>query len=146
MGGMAAADAPAPAVDPRSFNKCLNDVDRLTGNSAEGHAWRKYLLIDSLREWAARRRNGEDRVPRDLSQQVLKRFNQMSVTSYQRQFLNSGPMASLQQEMLRHAAEPVRSDRLLQHLENFEMSGLPSDARLLARDCQYLAVGRQAAQ
>ena len=50
-------------------------------------------------------------------------------------------MASLRQEMLRHAAEPVRSDRLLQHLENFEMSGLPSDARLLARDCQYLAVG-----
>ena len=30
MGGMAAANAPAPAVDPRSFNKCLNDIDQLT--------------------------------------------------------------------------------------------------------------------
>ena len=27
MGGMVAANAPAPAVDPRSFNKCLNDID-----------------------------------------------------------------------------------------------------------------------
>ena len=56
MGGMAAADAPVPAVDPRSFNKCLSDIDRLTNNSSEGHAWRKYLLIESLHDWAARRR------------------------------------------------------------------------------------------
>ena len=143
---MIAADAPAPAIDPRSFNKCLNDVDQLTGNSSEGHAWRKYLLIESLHEWAARRRSNDERVPHDLAQQVLTRFNQPSVTSHQRQFLTSGPMAALHQEMVRHTAEPVQSNRLLQHLENYEKSGLPSDARLLARDCQFLAVGSGAAQ
>ena len=105
MGGMAAADAPAPAVDPRSFNKCLNEVDQLTNNSSEGHAWRKYLLIESLHDWAARKRNSDERLPHDLAQQVLKRFNQMSVTSHQRQFLTSGPMAALDQEMVRHTAE-----------------------------------------
>ena len=146
MGGMAAADAPVPAVDPRSFNKCLSDIDQLTSNSSEGHAWRKYLLIESLHDWAARRRNSDERLPHDLAQQVLKRFNQMSVTSHQRQFLTSGPMASLHQEMLRHTAEPVESNRLLQHLENYEKSGLPSDARLLARDCQFLAVSSGSAQ
>ena len=146
MGGMVAADAPAPAVDPRSFNKCLNEIDQLTSNSSEGHAWRKYLLIESLHDWAARRRNSDERLPHDLAQQVLKRLNQMSVTSHQRQFLTSGPMAALHQEMLRHTAEPVESNRLLQHLENYEKSGLPSDARLLARDCQFLAVGSGAAQ
>ena len=143
---MVAANAPAPAVDPRSFNKCLNEIDQLTSNSSEGHAWRKYLLIESLHDWAARRRNNDERLPRDLAQQVLKRLNQMSVTSHQRQFLTSGPMAALQQEMLRHTAEPVESNRLLQHLENYEKSGLPSDARLLARDCQFLAVSSAAAQ
>ena len=146
MGGMVAANAPAPAVDPQSFNKCLNEIDQLTSNSSEGHAWRKYMLIESLHDWAARRRKNDERVPRDLAQQVLKRFNQMSVTSHQRQFLTSGPMAALHQEMLRHTAEPVESNRLLQHLENYERSGLPSDARLLARDCQFLAVGSGAAQ
>jgi len=146
MGGMVAADAPAPAGDPRSFNKCLSDIDQLTSNSSEGHAWRKYLLIESLHEWAARHRNSDERLPRDLAQQVLKRLNQMSVTSRQRQFLTSGPVASLHQEMLRHTAEPVESNRLLQHLENYEESGLPSDAQLLARDCQFLGVSSGAAQ
>ena len=80
-------------------------------------------------------------MPRDLAQQVHKRLNQMSVNSHQRQFLTSGPMAALNQEMLRHTAEAVESNRLLQHLENYEKSGLPSDARLLARDCQFLSVG-----
>ena len=105
MGGMIAADAPAPAVDPRSFNKCLNEIDQLTSNSSEGHAWRKYLLIESLHDWAARRRNNDERLPHDLAQQVLKRLNQMSVTSHQRQFLTTGPMAALHQEMVRHTAE-----------------------------------------
>ena len=65
----------------------------------------------------------------------------MSLTSHQRQFLTSDPIAALQREMLRHTAEAVESTRLLQHLENYETGGLPSDAQLLARDCQYLAVG-----
>ena len=55
-------------------------------------------------------------------------------------------MASLHQEMLRHSGEAVESNRLLQHLENYEKSGLPGDARLLARDCQFLAVSSSAAQ
>jgi hypothetical protein len=144
MGGMAAADVPLPAVDPREINKCLSEIDQLTGNSTEGHAWRKYLLIESLHDWAARRR-GDERLPHDLAQQVLSRLNPMSVSSHQRQFLTTGPMADLHQEVLRHAAEPVESNRLLRHLENYEASGLSSDARLLARDCQFLSVGSGAA-
>ena len=146
MGGMPAADAPMPEVDPRKFNDCLNEVDRLTGNSSEGHAWRKYLLIESLREWAARRRNNDERLPHDLAQQVLKRYSQVSVSPHQRQFLGTGPMANLHREMVRHTAEPVESNRLLQHVEAYERSGLASDARLLARDCQFLAVGSGAPQ
>jgi hypothetical protein len=146
MGGMAGANAPLPAVDPRGLNKCLSDIDQLTANSSEGRAWRKYLLIEPLHDWAARRRAADERLPRDLAQQVLARLNQMPLTSRQRQFLASDPIAALQREMLRHTAEPVESDRLLQHLENYETSGLPSDARLLARDCQFLAVSSATAQ
>ena len=64
MGGMVAANAPTPTVDPQSFNKCLSEIDQLTDNSSEGHAWRKYLLIESLHDWAARRRKNDERVPR----------------------------------------------------------------------------------
>jgi hypothetical protein len=48
--------------------------------------------------------------------------------------------------MVRNTAEPVDSNRLLQHLENFERTGLPSDARILARDCQFLSVSSGIAQ
>ena len=146
MGGMVAANAPVPEVDPRSFNKCLSEIDQLTANSTEGRAWRNYLLIESLHDWAARRRANDERLPRDLAQKVLARLNQMSLTSHQRQFLTSDPIAALQREMLRHTAEAVEATRLLQHLENYETGGLPSDAQLLARDCQYLAVGSPAAR
>ncbi len=140
MGGLLLADAPAPTVDPRSFNKALTNVEKLTADSPEGHAWRKYLLLDSLRDWAARRRNGDERMPRELAQQWSARLNRISITSNQRQFLTSGAAAALNREMLRNTAEPVESSRLLEHLENYEKSGLPSDAHLLARDCQFLSV------
>ena len=146
MGGMVLADAPAPTADPRSFNKALSDVEKLTADSAEGHAWRKYLLIDSLRDWAARRRNKDERMPRELAQQWSARFDRMLMTSNQRQFLTSGPAAALNREMLRNTAEPVESSRLLEHLENYEKSGLPSDAHLLARDCRFLSVSNGQAQ
>jgi hypothetical protein len=146
MGGMVAADAPVPAVDARSLNKALADMEKITSDSSEGHAWRKYLLVDSLREWAARRRNGNERVPPELAQQVRARLNHLSMTSQQRMFLTTGPAAELDREMLRHTAEAVESNRLLQHLENYERSGLPSDARLLARDCQFLSVNSGVAQ
>ncbi len=48
--------------------------------------------------------------------------------------------------MIRNTAEAVESNRLLEHLENYERSGLPSDARLLARDCQFLSVSSGVAQ
>ena len=146
MGGMVAANVPPPEVDARSLNKALADIEQVTGDSSEGRAWRKYLLVDSLREWAARRRKGDERVPSELAQQVHARLNRPLLSPSQRQFLTTGPAAALNREMVRHTAEAVESNRLLQHLEAFERSGLPSDARILARDCQFLSVSSGVAQ
>jgi hypothetical protein len=146
MGGLVMADAPAPTADPRSFNKALSDVEKVTADSPEGRAWRKYLLIDSLRDWAARRRNSDERMPRELAQKYLARRDRMSMTSNQRQFLTSGAADALNREVLRSMAEPVASSRVLEHLENFEKSGLPSDAHQLAHDCQFLSVSTGDAQ
>ena len=145
MGGMVAADAPAPAVDPRRFNKCLNEVDQLTSNSSEGHAWRKYLLIESLREWApaaATTTSGCRATWRSRCSSVQPDVGHFASAAVPH--LRADGRASPGD------AAPHRraggSNRLLQHLENYEKSGLPSDARLLARDCQFLAVGTGAAQ
>ena len=145
MGGMIAADAPAPAVDVRSLNKAIADLDKLTADSPEGKAWRKYLLIDSLRDWAARHRNNDERSLATWPSRFIRACNGMSMSSVQRQFLTSGPAAALNREMVRHTAEEVSSNHLLQHLEAYERSRLPSDARMLAQDCQYLSVSSGAA-
>ncbi len=146
MGGLVAADSPVPDVDPKRMDDALGEIDNLTKGSAEGSAWRKFLHVDTLRDWSIRRKSADERVPRELAQQVLKRINQMSMSTHQRQFLASRPMAALNREMLRHTAEPVESNRLLQHIENYEKSGLPSDALVLAHDCQTLSVGSGEAQ
>jgi hypothetical protein len=137
--GRKAAAASAPQVDPQAMSVCLAEIDSLTGNSEEGKAWRKYLLVESLREWQARRKSSEERLPKELSHPLLKRLGQTPMSPRQRQFVASGPVASLHSQLLRHSAEPVDAGRLLAHLERYERTGLASDGRLLADDCQHLA-------
>ena len=139
MGGIA-ADLPAPAVDLKSMSDCVAQIETLTKDSDEGKAWRKFLLFDSLREWSNRRHSNKERLPRELSGQLLKRLNQMPMTPGQREFLTSGPLATLHTEVLRHAAQSMDPAQLLKHLERYERTGLPSDARVLANDCRYLNV------
>jgi hypothetical protein len=139
MGGLAAANDQAPPVDPRAMARCLGEIESLTRDSEEGKAWRRYLLLDALREWSGRRKSADERLPSDLSQQVLRRMNQSQMTAHQRQFVSSGPLASLHREVVRHASDPVDASRLLADLERYERTDLPNDGRRLAEDCQYLA-------
>ncbi|MGA2033631.1 MAG: hypothetical protein ABSG68_15360 [Thermoguttaceae bacterium] len=127
-------------ADGKTISLCLAKIDEMTRGSADGEDWRKYLLLDALQQWSAERKSSDDRVPRDLAQRLLKRLTQTPMQARQRQFLSSGPLATLQQELLRHAAQPVTAAALLEHMERYEQSGLTSDARLLATDCQYLAL------
>jgi hypothetical protein len=145
-----AAKQQAPAVDSRSMSLCLAQIDSLTGDSREGEAWRKYLMVDAIDNWMQRRKTADERMPSDLAQALLKRLNQVRITAEQRKVLESAPVAALRTELLRQTAQPIDSRRLLAHLERYERTGLPSEARLLANDYQYLAVastddGRQLA-
>ncbi len=55
-------------------------------------------------------------------------------------------MAALRAELWRWAAEPVSVAALLGHIERYERTGLPSDARRLALDCQNLLASPVEAQ
>ncbi|MEN6404852.1 MAG: hypothetical protein ABFC77_00120 [Thermoguttaceae bacterium] len=128
-----------PETDPHRLAMCVADVDALIGDSAEGRAWRQYLLVDVLRQ-SAQQPAIEDRATRQLAQEVLGRIAETPLTPYQRKFVSSGPVAALQAELRRWAAEPVSVARVLRDLETFERTSLPSDARRLAADLQSLGV------
>jgi hypothetical protein len=134
-----------PSVNQEAMALCLAKIDDLTEDSREGPAWREYLLLDALRESAARRNPQGEGIPRELAQQVLRRLHQASLTARQREFLSTGPVADLEEELLRQTAEPVDLGRLLRHIELYEKTDLSGDATLLARDCRLLALAPDAA-
>ena len=128
-----------PGADGAKVARCLDDIDNLTADSPEGAAWREYVSFDELRECNQQRGEGE-RLPRELAQRVTKRLTSTSLSPQQRKFLSLPPLATLLEELRKSLAEPVDSGSLLAHLERYETSGLPSDGRLLAKDCCHLAL------
>jgi hypothetical protein len=140
LGSPRVKDATSPDVDPVKLSLCLADVDTLTAKSAQGQAWREYLMLDALKEASRRSPSWEDRATQQLAQQALARISQTPLNANQRKFVSSGPVAALHDELRRWAAEPVGASAVLQHIETFERTCLPSDSEQLARDCQNLAV------
>ena len=82
----------------------------------------------------------QDALPQELALKVLQRLDHPEMSAQQREFVAGGPMGALRQELRRHTALAVQPGQLLRHLERYEQSGSASDARLLAEDCQYLAL------
>jgi len=136
--GPIAAEGSPP--DPKQLSLCLAEIHELTGDSAQGRAWREYLLVDALSQWSDKDRPPKDRLPRRLAQRVLNRLTQSPMSVEQQGLVSSGPVAALQAELQRWAAEPVALPELLRHLEQYEKTGLASDARLLAADCHRLGL------
>jgi hypothetical protein len=141
-----AMEAESPAVNPQVLSLCLNELDHITSGSSEGTQWRNYLLLDALKSWSAAHNSPQDRIPAEMARRLLARLHRAALLPAQRQFITDGPVAILHTELLRHLAEPVDMDRFLGHVERYEASGRPSDARLVREDCQYLSVGNEAQQ
>ena len=75
---------------------------------------------------------------RQTAQRALARLTQVPLTAEQQQFVAGGPVAALRDELRHWAAEPIGAAVLLRNIERYEATGLPSDSRRLAMDCQYL--------
>jgi hypothetical protein len=127
-------------IDPQKLAMCLAKVDILTSDSEEGKAWRDYLLIDALKETAKRQPSFEEKATQQIAKEVTTRLTQTPLTSRQQQFVTTGAVAALREELRRWAAEPVGAATLLRDIEAYERTSLPSDAKRLARDCQNLAL------
>jgi hypothetical protein len=140
LGSPQHADATVAEVDPEKLALCLAEIDAMTTGSAEGKAWREYLLIEALKQSATRPPSSTDPTTQKIARQVLARLTEMPLTAHQQKFVTHGPVATLRGELRRWAAEPVGAAAVLRHIETFEHTCLPSDAHRLARDCQNLTV------
>ncbi len=77
LGTLALVEKDKPKPDAQRMSMCLAEIDNLTKNSAEGRQWRKYLLVNALKELSLERSASESRAneQRKLTQQVLAQFD-----------------------------------------------------------------------
>jgi len=136
----------SPEFDQDELSACLADIDIITNDSTEGKAWRKFLMVDALKKSLAQQPSLEDDSPQELAKRVLARLSQTPLTHQQQRFISNGPVVALRSELRRWAAEPVEAAVLLRDIERYERTGLPSDARRLALDCQNLFASSSEAQ
>jgi hypothetical protein len=129
----------SPQRDAKKLTKCLAQIEIITGDSPEGQAWRDYLMIDALKQCAARQSSPSESRSREIVRQALIHLGETPLAPEQQRFIASEPVAALRAELWRWAAEPVSIAALLGHVERYERTGLPSDARRLALDCLSLS-------
>ncbi len=130
---------PVSSAHMEQLAMAVAELDAMTAHSPEGRAWRRFLLLDSLKELSARRRAGEVDEQRRLARRVLARLSSRRLSSEQRRFVRSGPVATVGRTLRAWVTEPIDPEQVLEHVEAYELTGLPSDARQLASDCQRLA-------
>ncbi|HOM15907.1 MAG TPA: hypothetical protein PLQ00_01185, partial [Thermoguttaceae bacterium] len=126
-------------ADWNELTQAVQELDRLTAVSPEGRAWRRYLLLDSLRELLARREQISSADRRALARRILERFTRRGLAPEQQGFLNTGPGGVVQRHLRAWAIEPApETPEVLAHVEAYEATAQPSDAQRLAADCQRL--------
>ena len=136
-----AAAAPVKAqAESHQLALCLAEIEAVTGDSAEGRAWRQFLLVDALRAQAARPSGSGDQIPPALAHDLLLRLHRTQFSAEQRQFIASRPVAKLERAMQRATVGPVDMAGILRHIEQYEQTRLASEGRRLAQDYQALAL------
>ncbi len=124
--------------DPRKLARCLAEIESVTGDSAEGRAWREYLMTGDIKEGLALGPSPDEAQLRRLARRILVRLMQTPLTPEQQDFVSGKAVTALRYELWLWAAKPISTAALLRNVERYERTGLPSDARRLAMDCQYL--------
>jgi len=137
-GGLRVTLGEPTAADWGRLASRLERVNRKLGTSVAGRAWREYLAWERL-EAAADASAADQAATRQVARETLARLTRGGFNARQRRFVASSPLAELTAELRYWAADPVQVAGLLAHAEQYERTGLPSDAECLVRDYLRLA-------
>ncbi len=144
-GGLRTPAGELAQADPQRLLACLTAVDAVTHGTSEGRSWGEYLALDSLRRVAGGQAEADGQ-SRTVAKLVLERLARVPMNARQRQFIAGKPVAALRSELRRWADEPIDLRKVLEHLEQYERSAVPSDARLVAKDCRRLLLSSTSEQ
>jgi hypothetical protein len=137
-GGLDTSQEHASRAVPARLASCLARVEANTRSSFAGRTWQEYLDFDALKRIAKQPESDDRPRRRELVRRVLDRLNRPGLTANQKAFVANGPMAELHSELRHWAADSVDFGGLLRNLEQYEQTGRPADARLVAEECSLL--------
>ena len=130
-------------VDPGPLSLCLTRIDQIGGDPERLREWQEYLELDALERLLAEPSAGDLPTRRAIARRTLRRMTRPRLSVEQREFLTSKPLVELGSELRRHAAGPIDLGDVLRHVEAYESTGTPGDARRVAEDCLLLGLSRE---
>jgi len=125
--------------DRRRMQLCLADIRALADTAGIGSGFTQHLMLDTLADLAAADDLAAIEQRRHVARQVLTRMEASHEAARRRTIMEAAPMAVLDQQLRRWAAEPLPSDELLSRLEKYESGNQGADARRIAQIRQELA-------
>ncbi|HWA98583.1 MAG TPA: hypothetical protein VG713_08820, partial [Pirellulales bacterium] len=134
----AQGSAPPPTPDAQRLAACLQALKSEPSMSSETSNWGNYLELEALEQLAATPAGDVDREhAHRLASKVLARLERTGLGSAAATRPNAWHRLYL--ELCHWVARPIEPRQMLALLEQFESSGLPSDAARVADACRRLA-------
>ncbi|MFK7736745.1 MAG: hypothetical protein AB8B50_11980 [Pirellulaceae bacterium] len=127
-----ARDASASRVP---LQESLAAVEALLGNNPDSEAWRSFLMLDALSEWA---QTAEWSAQTPLISQAVKRLNWPGMHPKQRAFLSQSAFRELARNLVAWGQAPVDYREFVDQIEQIELDPTSRDAPALARAIQSL--------
>jgi hypothetical protein len=125
-------DVPSAEEHRKQLDQALTAADMWVRSIPNAQAWRTYLQLDDVAQLADANSSLSSQQSREIARRVLSRLLPGQLNEAQRRVLQSPALADLTDQLRTWSDETVDVHDVLAGLEEYETSGLPSDARKIA--------------
>lgn len=130
------------AADAQRLAQTLAAAEARLAGTPDRNAWRSYLRLDELTQLSRQLSETSQATLHQeglaLLDDVARRFAAGHLTPGQQAFLREGALADLHAQLLSLTSEPADRMALLTALEQYEYTGLPADAWVVAQELRVV--------
>jgi hypothetical protein len=129
----------SPALARESLLTSIDAANKLLSEVQNGDTWKRFLLLDELREWSTS--DGNQWNPKsELPRAVLERIHTSELSRPQRQFLAADEFQQLATQLIAWGHGPVDIRQLLTNVEELEQDSISRIGTDIAEAVQALSL------
>ena len=126
------------SFDAATMSRHVRAVEDQLARLDNAATWRKYLLLDEVRQLEAQHWTARAEQRSRLAREILTRLDAANATVEQQQFFAAPAWQEFTVELRKWVVEPVDYESLLDDLERLEETGLEDSAQAVAESYQLL--------